>query len=420
MISVNNELLDKWPVIIGVTVCVMLTTGIFNAPFPFLYDQVIDEYGWSREQATLLASWRFIAAAIIALTIGEVVDRIGSRTTLIIMTILGGAAMSGFLLVDSLSSYYLCGMILGGAAVGVLVPIKVWMSQRFDSAQGTAVGITQNGTTLIQFIAPFVIVIAFAAFGWRMGMAILSGATWLIALPLIIIIFYESHQSAKIDSRSTDTARDSILDSVKKKMIEPTSSMREICREKTFWMLATGLFLGAVVMMGMLQNAVLFLKVDKGLDASIVAGAVSLYALCSSVGKIFFGWIYDKLSTKGVMISYFVGSIGALIGLSVAGVISAYVFSLIRGLAAGGLTMNVVILSKHCFGTKNLGRFIGVFSAILYLGFALGPWLMAYLYEQSGSYDSAFWLFGLFSFIAMLLLIPVRAEYWEENIKNRT
>src|SRR5688572_19761063 len=68
----------------------------FSAPafaLPFIFPEVIEHLGWTREQAMLLASSKYAIGAICALLVGRFVDRTGAWLSLIVTVSLGGVAL---------------------------------------------------------------------------------------------------------------------------------------------------------------------------------------------------------------------------------------------------------------------------------------------------------------------------------------
>ena len=88
-------------------------------------------------------------------------------------------------------------------------------------------------------------------------------------------------------------------------------------------------------------------------------------------------------------------------------------FSIVRGLAHGGAIVDIPVLSKHCFGPKVLGKTIGILTACVTIGFALGPPIVGYLYDTQGNYRSAFFLLVGVSIAAGLALFGVKPTYRE-------
>jgi nitrate/nitrite transporter NarK len=87
--TVTEELKKDW-LVLSIAVCSMLLA--FSAPaysLPFIFRPVIDEFGWTREQATLLASVKYGTGAIVAIVVGRLIDLTGVKKMLIAITVCG-------------------------------------------------------------------------------------------------------------------------------------------------------------------------------------------------------------------------------------------------------------------------------------------------------------------------------------------
>jgi MFS family permease len=198
-----NEFRRNWQILAVAFVCLLFA---FSAPafsLPFLFRSVIEEFGWTREQATLLASAKYATGAFFSILVGRFIDVIGVRTVLIAVSIIGALAMVSFLWTPNLTVYYLSGVLLGIASPGTIVAIKVLISRTFHASQGTAMGIAMLGAAVGSVIVPVVITILIANFGWRYAIAMMSLGVWLIALPMMVI--YLTDKSFESNWRSPTT-----------------------------------------------------------------------------------------------------------------------------------------------------------------------------------------------------------------------
>jgi len=89
----REELRANWPVLLLAFGCLFFG---FSAPafaLPFLFAEVIKEFGWTREQATLLASAKYLVGAVSALMVGRFLDITGVRSAPPVTIGLGGLAL---------------------------------------------------------------------------------------------------------------------------------------------------------------------------------------------------------------------------------------------------------------------------------------------------------------------------------------
>jgi MFS family permease len=409
MSEFSREFRDNWPVLIIAMLMIFFAFGIPTFSMPFIYSGAAEEFGWSRSQVTLLASFKYLTGALAGLVMGRLIDVFNPRSTVAWAAVIGALAMLGFLFATNLGIYYFAGIALGISASGITVSMKVIVSSIFERGQGTAIGIVLAGTSLGGVIAPVIVVPLIEAYGWRSAMAILSCGIWLIAIPAWFLVFRGGVAA------SSNVARDA-------RKANPTGlwqHFKSLSSDRMFWMMAVGVFLIGAVDMGMLQNQILFLQMDKGLDLTAVAWATSMLAAIGVFSKVGFGWFYDHYSIRGIMICYVLLAVSVLLALPVAGITSMVVFMVVRGFVHGGLIVEVPVLTKHYYGHENLGLNMGILAAFMQLGMAFGPPMLGASYDYFGSYTAGFSIAAIMALIASALLAPVKPGFWKPPVQRR-
>jgi len=392
----------NWWIVFAAFLCLLFMFAIPTFMIPVLYSPIIDEFGWSRTQVTLFATVKFTAGAAVGVMFGFLLDRLSIRKIVLASGALSGMAMIAFLGIDSLVKFYAVGLALGIGAIGIMVSMKVLVSRSFHERQGLAIGMALLGTSvggaLIRAITPSLA----ASFGWRGAVAVMSGGIWFIALPLFFWIVKDEEQP--------DTAPQAAS----------AVDMSAVLRNRSFWLLGLAVVLIGFADQAMSQHFVLYLDKDVGLGLAAAAGAASIASLLSIGGKVGFGWLYDKLSVRGVMICYMLMAIAALIAIPVEGALLLGALVLTRGFAHGGAIVDIPVMSKHCFGPKLLGRTIGLLTACVTLGFAAGPPIVGYLYDTQGTYRYAFMMLAAMAVAAGLVILAVQPVYWEAHLRPRS
>lgn len=176
-------------IILLIAICTLLTAFVPGLSFPFIFKSVIDEFGWTREQASLLATLFFAPGAIVSIFVGRIIDLTGIKKSLIAVSICGGLGLISFLWTTDLTSYYLPGILMGIAMAGTIVSIKTLIARVFDAGQGSAMGIAYMVAGFGTIGVPVMMAALIEAFGWRVAMASMSVGVWFITLPLIIFGF---------------------------------------------------------------------------------------------------------------------------------------------------------------------------------------------------------------------------------------
>lgn len=394
----------NWWVVFAAFVCLVFMFAVPTFMVPVLYSLIIDEFGWSRTEVSLFATVKFSAGALIGVGFGFLLDRSSIRKIVVVSGVLSGLAMISFLTIDSLATFYAIGLALGFGAVGIMISMKVLVSRSFRDRQGFAMGMALLGTSvggaMIRAITPWLA----ETFGWRGAVAVMSSGIWFFALPLFLWMV-----------RDADEAEETLAQPQRADI----GDLSTVLRTRTFWMLGLAVVCIGFVDQAMSQHFVLYLDKDVGLGLGVAAGAASIASLISIGGKVGFGWVYDKLSVRGVMICYVLMAVSVLIAIPVEGTVLLGALVLTRGLAHGGAIVDIPVMSKHCFGPKLLGRTIGLLTAFVTVGFAAGPPIVGYLFDTQGTYRYAFMLLAGLSIAAGLFVLGAKPTYWETQIRRR-
>lgn len=188
---------------------------------------------------------------------------------------------------------------------------------------------------------------------------------------------------------------------------------RLISKDRNFWLIGLGIFLVSGVDQAMMHNYVLFLQEDKGFNMRAIGWVGSLMAVVSVLAKIGSGWVYDRLSIRGIMLFYIALGFSLFLGIPIVGFATALLFLVIRGIAHGGLIVDVPILTKHYFGMQHFGLTVGVMSVFMQLGFAAGPPVLGHMADAAGNYTTGLVVYGLIALLAALTLLPVKPRFWK-------
>lgn len=397
---------DWWIVFAGF-LSIIFTFGVPTLMMPVIYGPIIDEFGWTRTQVTLVVTLKFGAGAVFGIFFGALIDRFSVRRIVTIASITSAIAMASFLLVQSLWQFYAAGLVLGLGSITVMIAVKVIVSKRFMQNQGLAIGAALLGTAVAGIFTPRLATMLIGLYGWREAIAFLSIGIWVVAIPSFLWIVKDLGS----DEPKTESAK---LPAVGAKQLATAEmDFADVIGSRTFWMIGLAVMLIGFVDQSVGQHMVMYLDRDVGLGPIVAANVLSAVFAISIAGKLGFGWFYDKLSVRGVMFCYFLMAVAVVLLFPVQILWVLVLFSIVRGLAHGGAIVDIPVLSKHCFGPKVLGKTIGILTACVTIGFALGPPIVGYLYDTQGNYRTAFFLLIGVSIAAGLSLLGVKATYWE-------
>jgi len=400
--SLRSELTEQWSVVFVAFLMMLFAFGVPTFALPFVYAGAIDEFGWTRQEAVTLASFKFYTAAVASLAVGRLLDLTDPKYLVACCAAVGGIGMLSFYFADTLAIYYLVGVVLGFNSAGMAVAANVIICRTFERSTGTALGMTLAGTSTAGILVPLVMAPMMESVGWRNTMILMSAGIWFVALPAWFYLMRQSNPIAeKLRNASYSAAKTGMW-----------SHFKALSATRNFWFIVIGIFLVSAVDQGLLQNQVLFLRNEAGLDLGMVAWGAALLAAIGVGSKIAFGWVYDRLSILGIVLCYLLLSISVGLAFAVTGIVTMLLFMTIRGLAHGGLIVDAPVLAKHYYGPQNVGLNIGLFTLCMSVGFGFGPPLLAGMADRSGSYLGGFGIAVIASLIATALLYPIKPRYW--------
>ena len=137
---------------------------------------------------------------------------------------------------------------------------------------------------------------------------------------------------------------------------------------------------------------------------------LSLMLAGGVVSRLLSGWAADKLGGLPILL---VGSLLQTAALSFflieGGMTSLYLISLAFGLSQGGIVPSYAIIVREYMPAREAGQRVGVVIMATIVGMAFGGWVSGWLYDLTGSYQSAFingiaWNLLNIALIAMVLL----------------
>ena len=402
----------NWPIIAASFLTIVFTFGIPTMVMPVIYAPIIDEFGWGRAQVTFVATLKFGAGAVFGIFFGVIVDKLSIRKIVAVASCLSAIAMLGFLWVQTLWQFYLVGLVLGMGSISCMIAIKVLVSQRFMHQQGLAIGSALLGTSVAGIFTPPFATWLIGIYGWRMTVALLSIGIWTVALPVFLRVVKDS-QDAEIEGAGP---ANSSSQTKREESAAAEIDFSDVLRSRSFWMIGLAVCLIGFVDQSLGQHLMLYLIQEVNYSPMNAAWVKSAVFAVSIAGKLGFGWLYDKLSVQGVMLCYFLMAVSVLLmfPLFISSALVAFIIT--RGLSHGGSIVDIPVLSKHCFGPKVLGKTIGILTACVTVGFAIGPPLVGYMSDTQGSYRNAFIMLAVASIAAGLSLLGVKTTYRDRII----
>jgi MFS family permease len=322
----------------------------------------------------MVYSVNMLTLAVSAPLMGWALDRCGPRWLFSAATGLIGVAFIACGSLQNLGQFTLYYGVLSALGQTALLPVAVVVSRWFTAAQrGWAIGLADVGTGFGMVVCVPGSAWLIGLVGWRYAFVLLGVVIIVILVPLNLL-----HRP------------------VPAPMMSPPQSMslRGGLHSRVFWLLCMAHLCMSVTMTMVNVHLVEFL-VSAGvlqiLQASTIFSAVSLVSLG---GRVFFGWLVDRLHSSAAFTMAMSCTISGFVMLLCLAHFELswplYVFVLTYGFAQGAGGIAIAARTVELFQGPYVGRIFMVVNLSANLGAAFGAWFGGRLFDLSGTYALTF------------------------------
>ena len=364
--------------------------GLFLGAFPIVvfsfgvfFESFAREFHASRAEVSLAFTIHNLASGISAVVIGRIADRTGARNVILPGLVIVAAMLLFAQAIGSVPELYLFYAALGtvGSAT-TTVPYALVVSRWFDRQRGLALGGMMVGLGFGAVAMPLVVQQLIVTFGWRHAFGIVGCAMLAIAVPIVGIFLRDAPTQMGLlpDGASASTTRAHTS--------SPPDGLawRNARHSGTFWLLiAVFVLLAASVHACVIHMPQLF--IDRGATAENAALATSVVGLALLVGRIGCGYFLDRYFGGRVALMICAGAALGIAWLWTGSVgWLALVGAFLVGLGMGAEVDIIAFLMSRYFGLRSLGATMGfAFGAFVIAG-GLGPLVMGFAFDRTGSY----------------------------------
>ncbi|MBE0415507.1 MAG: MFS transporter [Dehalococcoidia bacterium] len=400
-----------------VAVCFLVLTfhsGCAFYSFGVFLEVWKDEFPASSVTAVSLpASLYLLMLGLTGPAIGRLTDRYGSKRFM-----LGGAVIAGagLMLLSQASEvwhlyvlYFMIGIGMSGAGI---VPVSAVVSKWFTRRRGTAMGIAMAGIALGALLITPLTAYLIQSISWQVAFTVLGVLTWVFIIPTVMLVMKSRPEdmgllpdgAKPIEGEAVPESIPEAIDNVG----EEGWTLSMAFRSLPFWLLLATFFIVNAALVGVLQHEVSFLE-EMGIPMTTAAFALGLTGGIGGVGKLAFGVLADRLSPKyTAILCISLLLVGQVILIMTQSVAMVWVFVFVFGFALGGNIVLQPLVTGHFFGLASFGAIFGWVMLAGAVGGAVGPVLTGALYDASGSYSLAFFIYLVAYVVAIVALLFAR------------
>jgi MFS family permease len=382
------------------------TQGLGLITEPLLADLAIDRVAYAE-----MNFWATILGAAGAIGIGHVLDRFGSRIVLAVVSLLLGlvvCGMSGTTSAAALAVWLTLTRALGQSALSVvsLATIGHWFVRRIDTAMAVY-SVAMSIGFMIAFPAVGAVV---QQSGWRSAWFTIGGA---LIVGLMPMAWWIVRRGPEVLGMAPDGERMDARRARPSRSEEPLTghAWSAALATPAFWIFAIGTALYGLVAsgIGLFNESIL---AERGFRADVYYKALVVTAMTGLAGNFLGGWLAGQVRLTillAVSLMVLAGSLAMLPHVSNIWHVMAWAAAMGAG---GGLVMVLFFgVWPRAFGRRDLGRIQGAAQALTVLASAVGPLLLAWCVQWTGSYAAMFTILaGVIGCAALAALVVSMPE----------
>ncbi|MEO8717631.1 MAG: MFS transporter, partial [Burkholderiales bacterium] len=329
-----------WVILACVCAAGFSRTGSAVATLSIFVEPMTREFGWSHTQISAAVSVGGVLGALVAPATGAFLDRNGARAVLCVAVLATGIPLLLLSFTQSLAWFFVLYCIArmsfaGPYDLGIYGSIVNWFVRRRAFATSLATVVSMFGLVSMPLIAHFVM----QASGWRTAWLAIGATVLVVGFVPVWLLHVRRPEDLGLrpdGARAAATAGASGVAAP-----EPAYTRAEALRTPAFWLLSLFTLLVYPVQAGISLHQAPFL-IERGLDPTVAATAVSTFALLSAVAGFASGFWPRRVPLRDAL---------ALVGLV---------------LAASSVLMNAVHAAPLAYGAAALlGLGIGGLLALL-------------------------------------------------------
>lgn len=410
-----------WWIVIASGILFFFGGGTFYYGFSVFFNPIRETFGWSATVTSVAFTLRGIETGVLGPVAGFLVDRVGPRKLMVSGWVIIGL---GFLLmsrINSLWAFYGTFVVAAvGMSFGTGVVINTAVANWFTKKRSRALAITFIGPGASGLLAPL-FVFSISQIGWSGTLTITGIVLWVIGIPLSLLFRDKPGRYGYLPDGETRVAIPITSNEPPVRssgeIVEPGSgsstsgfTAKAALRTRAFWLLSLSFFFQQMGTSAVTVHIVAYLE-SVNVPTAIAAIAVTGMTLCSLIGRLGFGFLGDFTNKRYlVTISLVLQTIGLfLFSLIVADRVWLLIlFLLTFGPGFGAPIPLRSAMQADYFGTRSFGTIMGLMSLIATIGGLASPIVAGWIFDTTGSYQLAWWLFTIVTVPAIPLMLLAR------------
>lgn len=378
---------------------------------PIMYGTISEDMGWTISQTTSFMAIKSAVSGVGGLFAGSMIVRYGVKSVFVQSVAVIGVATILLYFVSNLPIFYTLAAISGFASILSLIAIQVTLAKWHSASIGRITGVAMLGGAAAGTTVPLATAYGLEHFGWHATAGFAGVLVLLFVLGAAIFMFRESPTTYGYTAEELDPGPGG----AQAGRAAPTDAgpeFKTILKSRQFILLMIATTLSGAISNGVNEYVPLFVERQANLGAYMGALGFTIIIVLSGVGKILFGWLFDRFSNRGVAACWALCGVAVLLAFPVSGFITFLMFTLVRGLSHGGVVVQAPVLARHLYGIKPIAQVIAFLNAAFHLGAALGIWAIGYGVDLTGGFTVPFIAVAIVSGVCAFIGLTMQPKYW--------
>ena len=380
------------------------------ATFPIFLEPLLTEFGWTRAATSGAFSLYLIVCAVVGIPMGRLTDKFGPKILIVICGLIFGL---GYILTSQISAiwqlYIFYGVLLGIGCTD-WIPTLSTVTRWFVKRRGLMVGIASSAWGLSIFIMPALSVWLISTYGWRNSFVIIGITTAVFIIGAAQFLKRDPSQMG-LSPYGANEVKERNLDLQFRGL-----SLRQAMYTRQLWLLC-GVYSLFLLSYAAYAIHIILYTTEQGISLASAANILVISGAVSFPAGIMLAGASDRIGGRLALTISCTLLLVASLWLQLASELwMFYLFAVIFGFAYGGFFALVPTVPAELFGLRAHGAVLGFISLGGMVGQAVGPVLAGYLFDVTGSYQSAFLLSigaTALSLTFALFLRPITSEKYK-------
>ena len=270
-------------------------------------------------------------------------------------------------------------------------------------------GIIVTGTSLGSVLIPKIAEPLITNYGWRTAMLVFAAVVFVVLLPSVFLIVRDFPRE-----RGLAQDGDALTAEVKTEAVAlPGMTLREAMRTASFWLFAVCAAMLFYAILVVVQQFILYLQSPQiGMNLKEATNAQAAMGLASIFGKLFFGWLCDRIQRSQAFILCCAWMFLATLALLTLKLSTVYLFLIPFGIGYGGSFAVIQVFAVERFGLREAGKILSAITVCETLGGATGLFLTGLL---AGKYGYTMAFHGVIVAAAVAMVTALLAGATKQN-----